>query len=346
MTAAELSREDISLYLLGLTGAEDDLSVFVGGANLCMRAAALSQLTFFNALVKRGVNLDVRTEGDVTPLAIAIKACRIPFVLFLIEYLQNARGCTKKDVLRMLTEQPTLNDHGGICPPIFPVLQYFPSERIISDETRRRMVVFLVEELGMDIWTEAPFTYKDARVICDGKLVITERQTLLALHSAASQGNQPVLDYFLTECGMPVDTCIAGSRFTVLHILATSEMRDEEKLLQVVRWLVGKKGADATCRDHRGETAATIAFNQGKILMHRYLKAEEARQKAKMARERESERRKAADTTAMVTRMQEAEESMAALLLELEAEEEAAEASKKKKKGGKGDGSKKKKHDK
>ena len=53
------------------------------------------------------------------------------------------------------------------------------------------MVIFLVEELWMDIWTEAPFSYKDARVICDSKLVTSERAPI---HNQPQQNASPWQD--------------------------------------------------------------------------------------------------------------------------------------------------------
>lgn len=50
----------------------------------------------------------------------------------------------------------------------------------------------------------------------------------MPLHAAAHNGIQPVIEVFLTECEMPVDTCTSDMRFTVLHFLAMS-FQDEAK---------------------------------------------------------------------------------------------------------------------
>lgn len=95
-----------------------------------------------------------------------------------------------------------------------------------------------------------------------------------------------------------------------------------------------EKGADATCVNVEGYTAAQMAFATGKTRVHRYLKAQETQQ----AKQKEEQKKAAAAAATEVARMQEVEESMAALLLELEAEEEAASS---KKNGGKASAGKK-----
>ena len=69
---------------------------------------------------------------------------------------------------------------------------------------------------------------------------------------------------------MSVDTHTPLSHYTALHFLALSPWSERE-ILPVVTWLVGMKGADATCQDHKGRTAAQVAFDSGKINMQYYL---------------------------------------------------------------------------
>lgn len=167
-----------------------------------------------------------------------------------------------------------------------------------------------------------------------------DRVALLPLHIATLEGNQPVIDFFLTECGMPVDTCTSDMQFTALHFLALSDQH-ESRALPIATWLVEEKGADATIRSTLGSTAAETAVTLDKARLHRYLKAQERRQATVKAAAAEGE--KAVAAQAMATRMQDAEEAMEALLLELEAEEEAAaDKDKKGRRASSGDKKKKK----
>lgn len=160
----------------------------------------------------------------------------------------------------------------------------------------------------------------------------------LPLHMAACEGVKSVVDFFLTECGMPVDTRVSDLQLTALHCLALS-WRDDAHILPIVTWLVQEKGADVMCRDKKGYTAARLAGIKKKTSVQHYLQAQEKQQAARVKEERE----KAAAATEMATRMQAAEVAMAELFLELEEEEEAAAAAGSKMKGEKAGGGKKKK---
>lgn len=148
---------------------------------------------------------------------------------------------------------------------------------------------------------------------------------------------------------MPVDTCSFLRKFTALHFVAFyNAIETETEDLSFVTWLVEDKGADVTCVDAKGHTAAQLARRCGKMRMYEYLQKQEKRQTALKAKEKKQEeegKKKAAESVTMARRMQEAEEATAALLLELEEEEEAEKqaASKKKQNEGKASGSKKKK---
>jgi len=137
---------------------------------------------------------------------------------------------------------------------------------------------------------------------------------------AACEGTKPLLDFFLTECKMPVNTRTPDLQLTALHCLAASE-RKETDLLPIVIWLVEEKGADVMYRDTKGYTAARVAAITKKTSVQRYLQAQEAGKK-----EQEESREKAAAAAAAVLQMQQTEEALAALLLELEEEEQAAAA--------------------
>ena len=134
------------------------------------------------------------------------------------------------------------------------------------------MVKFLVEEAGEDIKTEAYMTTpRDVSPL-----------RFLPLHAAAAAANRPVLDFFLTECGMPVDTPTPEWHLTALHILASLK-RTEMDLLPIVTWLVEEKGADVTCVNKQGYMAAQMARDTGNMRLHQYLKEQEKRQAARTA---------------------------------------------------------------
>jgi hypothetical protein len=206
------------------------------------------------------------------------------------------------------------------------------------------MVVYFVEEGGADIWATAYTHYDALRTIYGSDYHDAQarrrstvwRPAVLPLHMAACEGNKYLLEYFLTECKMPVNTRTPDLQLTALHCLAASE-RNETDLLPIVTWLVEEKGADVMCRDKKGYTAARLAAIRKKTSVHRYLQAQEAEKK-----EQEERREKAAAAAAAV-QMQQTEEALAALLLELEEEEQAAAAAGSKKKEGKTSSGKKKK---
>ena len=89
---------------------------------------------------------------------------------------------------------------------LFFVIRHHSSISIISDEPKRAMLAFLVQEAGEDIWSEMPFSYNGATVHincnsdADGGHGATNILSHLPLHAAAAEGNQAILDFFLTEC--------------------------------------------------------------------------------------------------------------------------------------------------
>ena len=97
---------------------------------------------------------------------------------------------------------------------------------------------------------------------------------------------------------------------------STTSTMDEAKLLRIVTWLVEEKGADVTCLNAEGHTAAQIALGRGKSRMYEYLQKQEkwqAVRKAKEKKKQEEEKKKAADSATLARRMRDAEEAMAAL---------------------------------
>lgn len=338
--AVVLGRTEIGLYLLGSVSTVENVGRTFAGNNLLHIAAQTGNMFLFEALVRRGVEFDVRNNFGFTPLAFAIGFSRMAVVRFLITQYRE-RGRAAQDVLRDLIDRPPLSGDGEPLPLTVQVINWSHNDTI-SDEDKRAMLEFLVQEAGANIWTPAPAT-----ISWEG---IDRKHTILPLHAAAHEANRPVLQFLLTECGMPVDSSTSDLQETALHFLVTSK-RTEAEVLSIATWMVEEKGADVLCLNREGNTAAEIAYLSSKPRMYSYLRRQEKQQAARTAKEKkkeEEEKRKAAESATMARRMQEAEEGMAAWLLELEAEEAAdkqaaAAAAGNKKKKASGGGKEKKK---
>lgn len=227
------------LYLLSLTGPEDDLTgSWLNGLTLMHFAVMGGNLSFLQALVQRGVEFDVRNGRMMPPVHFAVTMCRLPVLHFwLAQY--RARGREQQDVLREVEGWP--NAGGPRQPLLFRIVSLEEDKLFhIRDEERRAMATFLVREAAADIWAEGRIQHR----VADDEL--TKNDILFPLHLAALSGNQPLLDFFLTECGMPIDTRTRGLQLAALHLLAMSP-REEVHLLPIMKWLVEEKGADMTC---------------------------------------------------------------------------------------------------
>lgn len=280
--------------------------------------------------MQRGVDFDLRNERGVTPLAYAIRWSRMPLVRFLLEQYR-ARGRDEKEMLRDLLNGLPYN-------LILAVISESTTHKFpIPEEDRRATLAFLVREAGANIWAEILIPHSPC--------------PCLPIHAAAYMGSQTLIDFFLTDCGMPIDACTSTAYFTVLDYLALAERTPETEILRIMRWLVEEKGANVMPSSTVGQSAARMAFNLGKLRMYEYLQAQEKQQTIRKAMEKEKQeaerkkldeaKKKAAESAAQIRA---AEEAMSALLLELE-EEDAAEkqAAASKKKNAKASGSGKKK---
>ena len=96
---------------------------------MCHYAATNENMAFLRALVGRGVDFNGRCDEDYTPLAMAIRMCRIPVVSFLLEQFR-ARGREAEDVIRELVERPPLTPKGHRFPLIFCAVQQTPLKMI------------------------------------------------------------------------------------------------------------------------------------------------------------------------------------------------------------------------
>ena len=161
--------------------------------------------------MQRGVDLDVRNDRDFVPLGLAIGACNMPAVRFLLDQYR-ARGRKEQDVLRELIERPPLDKSGDTNPLIHGVIR-----QNVDPIARRAMVKLLVQEARADIWAE-----KSQKMVMKRNNTRTYACTFMPVHAAAHVGLQPVIDFFLTECGMPVDTRTSDMKFTVLQWLTMS----------------------------------------------------------------------------------------------------------------------------
>jgi hypothetical protein len=142
-----------------------------------------------------------------------------------------------------------------------------------------------------------------------------------ALHFAGKLGTQPLADFYLAECHLPVDLLSPFKKQTVLHATAGGQMgpQDPSSILKMTKWLVEEKGASAMLKDGLGKTAAHAANKAGHRKVYEYLRARETieveQQKVELAK-----------------RERQAEQAAEDFLAELEAEEKEEEEKKKAKK--------------
>lgn len=145
--AARLCREDICMYLLTLTGPEEDLGGrWLDGNTMCHYAAKREKMSFLKDLVDRGVDFDVRNDHGYNPLGFAIRECRMAAVRFLLE-LYLARGRTQQDVLRQLIERPPQTDCGKPQPLTGEILRQ-QCDRTVSEEAKRSLMAFSFKRRG------------------------------------------------------------------------------------------------------------------------------------------------------------------------------------------------------
>ena len=148
--------------------------------------------------------------------------------------------------------RPSVNYDGMPWPMIFHPMHNYRLE-CNTHEEHRDMVVFLVQKAGANVWVsmqqqyavqsegpDAGITYavtsqalppsapdEHHRLVqwsCStsvGDLTV-RLHTILPLHDAAYAGAQSLLNFYLTECHMPVDTRTPDTQLTVLHCLARS----------------------------------------------------------------------------------------------------------------------------
>jgi len=193
-----------------LIGPQEDLSgSWCKGFTMMHFAAMSGNLPFLQALVRRGVDFDVRLDAGITPLEIAMLFCRLPVVRFLLEQYR-VRGREKRDMLRKVEDRLPVDASGGRQSLLFRIIpQQKKSKFDIKDEDKRAMVAFLVREAGADIWAEGHMEY----VTIGGQHSGRRKHILFPLHTAAHYGIQQVLDFFLTECNMPVNTAYGLASF-------------------------------------------------------------------------------------------------------------------------------------
>lgn len=217
-------RTEIGTYLLTLVAPTENLGRSLhAGINLLHHSARGGALALAEALVQRGVDLDKRHDAGMTPLESAIRWSRMPVVCFLLEEYR-ARGRDPQEVLRGLVRRPPLNERRGEpYPLLFLTIEAFPGTIFnpISNEDKRDMMKLLVQEAGANIWDEARMVAPKA----DDHVGIL----FLPLHDAAWNVNRPLLEFFLTECKMPVDIPTSDWHLTPLHFLVNNPNRPRRK---------------------------------------------------------------------------------------------------------------------
>jgi hypothetical protein len=130
-----------------------------------------------------------------------------------------------------------------------------------SEAAKLAVLRFLVTEKGADVFVPTKLENLRARGDCI---------TLLPLHMAASHGYISLVQFFLDECRVPIDTALAPAQYTALHLVASNPEEKEEVMLQMAEFLVSK-GANVRARTSEGVTAAEIAKRGGRHRLAEYL---------------------------------------------------------------------------
>lgn len=118
------------------------------------------------------------------------------------------------------------------------------------EEARVAVARALITRWGADIWGVAGANNETA------------------LQVAAAFHNTPLVDFFITECNMPVNM---GEEYSGTHLMNACR-KNSSDALRTVKLLVEKLGADPTLRDGGGLTSADIASKPGGMPeVHEYL---------------------------------------------------------------------------
>jgi hypothetical protein len=144
-------------------------------------------------------------------------------------------------------------------------------------------------------------------------------------HLAACNGKLSIVKWLFSQ-GVPVNLVTPTSNCTALHYVCSRIAGDEEKMLEVVRFLVEDIHANIHIRNIAGDTAEDIAHGRGDHRIAAYLKGR------RTVEARQAQRAEAADKAAAATQSEEqirqaaaaADEAAVRLLEDLEAEEQAS----------------------
>lgn len=155
------------------------------------------------------------------------------------------------------------------------------------------------------------------------------------IHFAGKLSTQPLAEFYMSECHLPVDLVSPFLRQTLLHTAASSG----KGTTSMVKWSVEEKGASVTLKDREGKTAADLALHAGNLKIHQYLRTR-GMIEAKARRDKKQQKEEKQHKFDLATRERQAAQAAEAFLAELEAEAKEEEEKKnhnkkKKSKGGK-----------
>jgi ankyrin repeat protein len=191
-------------------------------------------------VLQHGLDIDYVSGLEVTPICSAAMYAQLPVVEFFLQ-LYRARGRFEEVLERVSPKIPR------------PLLHYCCQPRgPASDEARKAIARMLVRQ-GVDVWAV------DTRL---GRGV-----TMTALQEAAIWHNLPLVEFFITECKMPVNMGTTNSGTPLMNVCRINS-RDAGKLVKV---LVEKLGADPTLRDYRGLAPVDFAVESGTTEAHKYV---------------------------------------------------------------------------
>jgi len=228
--------EELALALIGLPNQE--LNCPETKASALHLAAHAGMLRLARQLVQRhGLNFDTLDKHGYIPIVTVVALAHLPIVEFLLEQ------CRGRSRLEKVLEK-ACRGNGMPLLSYCCVKDYYPSE-----EARVAVARAAVTRWGADIWAIEPTT------------------NATALQVAAICHDLALVDFFITECKIPVKI---GEEYSGTP-LRNACRRVSSNAFKMVKCLVENLGADPTLRDGDGLTSAGIASQKGMPEVQEYL---------------------------------------------------------------------------